>query len=126
MNIGNLKLSNDKPHHTIDRNANRRLRLSTSSLAQAKLAEQEAEGSTVKGRKWYWLEADGTYRASLKFGRQVLELEKGKFSVHCTNLNEVADAFLKLAEIVKSGHFDQQLDRCAQAIRKQFSKTKTE
>jgi len=58
----------------------------------------------------------------LKFGRTVIELAKGKFSVRCDNLDEVSKTFETLAEMVVASRFDEQLDHIALATRKQFNK----
>lgn len=122
MDIKALKLVDDKPPIRMDRKASRRLRLSTGAMLQSVIAQEEASGSKTTGRKWYWKEADGSYRASLKFGRSVLELDKGKFSIRCEDLSEVSETFEKLASMVVAEQFDEQLDRLAIAARKQFAR----
>lgn len=122
MDISTLKLATDKPPHRVDRRVARRLRLSEQANFQSRLAKEEASGAKITTKRWYWKEADGSYRASLKFGRIVLELAKGKFSVRCDSLEEVSEIFEKLSEMVVAAQFDEQLDRIAVATRQQFKK----
>lgn len=122
MNINTLNLANDKPPVKLDRKIARRMKLVDGATVQSQFAKEEASGTKITTRKWYWKEPDETYRASLKLGRVVLELAKGKFSVRCNSLEEVSEVYAKLAMMVTSGDFDEQLDGFAAATRKQFNK----
>ena len=122
MDTSTLKFVNDKPPVRVDRKIARRTKLADGAMLQSGLAKDEASGTKITTKRWYWKEADGSYRASLKFGRTVLELAKEKFSVRCDTLDEVSKAFEKLAEMVAASQFDEQLDRIALATRKQFNK----
>ena len=39
--------------------------------------------------KWYWVDEDGSYFLSIKYGKHPIELSKGKFSIICNNIDEV-------------------------------------
>ncbi|MEP3051805.1 MAG: hypothetical protein ABJP48_03585 [Erythrobacter sp.] len=72
---------------------------------------------------WVWMAVDGTYYLPIKYGKQVIELQKGMVSIECQNLDEVEHALCEVRGMVLAGKLDEQLEAASSAIRKRFEKT---
>jgi hypothetical protein len=71
---------------------------------------------------WYWLDETGAYFLAVQYGKQPLELGKGKFAVQCETIQAVEDALVAIREALIKGDFDATLTRAAKAIREKFHK----
>jgi hypothetical protein len=81
--------------------------------------------NTSTGRKlnyWFWLNETGKYYLSIKYGKQPIELAKGKFSILCNDLDEVRQSLDTISSHIISGDFDKQLETTANTIRHNFKK----
>ena len=73
-------------------------------------------------REWFWINEQGEYFLHIKYGKQVLELGKGKFSIQCSNLDQILESLeIVKTEIIK-GSFDKVLTEQSDQIRKNFVK----
>lgn len=72
---------------------------------------------------WVWLDDDGRYFVSLKYGRRTLELKKGMYSVQVDSFAIVHEVLGKLRTMVSEGDLDQSLTEVANEIRRNFSKS---
>lgn len=100
---------------------NRRDKLVSSINRQLAIIERYALGESVRG-KWFWTNDSGGYYLPIKYGKQVLELGKGKFAIECSNLDEVEDALIKVRALIKQGDFDSVLENTSKEIRSKFMK----
>ena len=107
----------------------RRQRLLTAIDRQMAMINVTVDGgdlSTVTpGRKtpdWYWMDEDGNYFVSIKYGKKPVEIGKGKYSIQCESLREIIDALKIVKEHVIRGEIDGQLTALAKSIRKNFGK----
>ena len=99
----------------------RRDKLVSSINRQLALIEKYALGESVRGT-WFWTNDSGGYYLPIKYGKQVLELSKGKFAIDCSNLDEVEDALIKIRALIKQGDFDSLLENISKDLRLKFMK----
>ena len=75
------------------------------------------------GRKipqWFWLDDSGSYYLSINYGKSPIELAKGKFSIVCTELQQVKSSLETVKSSVLKGDFDTVLDKRSKVIRSNF------
>ncbi len=104
---------------------NRRQRLIKAINSQIVQIHDEMTGDDTNRRRkpsWYWLDEGGIYYVSLRYGKQPIELSKGKFAVKCSSLEEVSDSLEALKGFVSRGEYDEKLGTMAKAIRTNFKK----
>ena len=105
----------------------RRKRVAKAITTQINQVNSDIMGEDLSyGRKspsWVWMEPDsGAYFVSIKYGKQALELSKGKYAVTCESLEAVSDALEVLKGYVLKGEFDAKLDGMAKSIRRNFKR----
>ncbi|MES2986614.1 MAG: hypothetical protein V4808_01785 [Pseudomonadota bacterium] len=80
----------------------------------------------IDGKKpraaWVWMDEAGNYFLPIKYGRQLLELKKGMFSIHCPDLDHAEAALCTIRAMVLQGDFDKQLEKVSTDIRSRFKK----
>jgi hypothetical protein len=59
---------------------------------------------------------------SINYGKQPLEIGKGKFAIQCDTMAAVEDALLAVKDILVKGDLDATLARSAKSIRDKFKK----
>ena len=104
---------------------NRRQRVIKSINTQISQINDDVNGDDTYRRKkpsWYWLDENGVYFVSLRYGKQAVELSKGKYSVQCQSLEEVASSLEVLREYVSKGEYDDKLSSMAKSIRSNFKR----
>lgn len=79
-------------------------------------------GGKVVRAAWVWMDSEGTYFLPIHYGRQQIELAKGKFAIECADLDHVEDALCTIRAMVLQGHFDTQLAKVSADIRGRFGK----
>ena len=99
----------------------RRERLIKSINRQLELIQKHRIGEKTT-RVWFWTNEDGNYFLPIKYGKQVLELGKGKFSIQCSSLDDVETNLESVKTFVMKGEFDQILTTVSREIRKKFGK----
>ena len=68
----------------------------------------------------FWLDDSGNYYLSINYGKQPLELSKGKFSIVCDSIENVKTSLSLVRESVQMGDFDKQLEKRSKVIRSNF------
>jgi len=116
-----LKLTSKSRPKTISPEIQRRERLVHRIDQQIGYVRQIIEGQRPRAA-WVWMSTDGTYYLPIKYGKQVLELQKGMTSVECQNLDEIEHALCEVRGMVLAGKLDNQLEQASSAIRKKFKK----
>lgn len=99
----------------------RRERLLKSINRQLDLVQKYRMGERTT-RVWFWIDEEGNYFLPIKYGKHVLELGKGKFSIQCSSLNDVENSLESVKSFVMKGEFDQVLTEISREIRKKFGK----
>ena len=99
----------------------RRERLITSINKQLDLIDRYRCGEKVRGL-WWWIDESGTVFLPIKYGKTVLELSKGKFSIECSSIEEVEDNLEKVKDMSRRGLFDEILKTTSETLRLKFKK----
>ena len=99
----------------------RRQRLITSVNRQLDLIVRYRNGEKVRGL-WWWIDESGTVFLPIKYGKTVLELSKGKFSIECSTIEEVEDNLEKIKDMSRRGLFDELLKTTSEILRSKFLK----
>lgn len=106
---------------TANPSVQRRMRLIKSINRQLTMLDEFRAGNKTK-RAWFWMGDDGQLFLQIKYGKGVVELSKGKFSIACSSLDEV-ESNLKIVEsLVNKGEFDAILTEMSKEIRSRFNK----
>lgn len=85
----------------------------------ALLSKAGADG--LPSTSWVWMDDEGTCLLSVKYGRQVLELEKGMPSIFCGDLNKAVEVITYIRAMALDGQLDDQLASASTDIRKKFT-----
>jgi len=99
----------------------RRSRLLKSIRRQQALVETYKAGEKTH-RTWFWMNEDGKIYLQIKYGKLVLELSKGKFSIQCSSLDDVSSNLTIIETLVNKGEFDSMLTIKSKEIRSKFTK----
>lgn len=86
---------------------------------QIELVHLERKGEKIS-RPWFWSDDQGHIFVHIKYGKHVLELGKGKFSIQCSSMDEVISSLETVIGEVKKGSFDDTLARISENIRINF------
>ena len=93
------------------------------SICESLISDNEFARDHHTGRKipsWFWLDDSGQYYLSINYGKQPLELSKGKFSIICDSIENVQSSLNVVRESVQKGDFDKQLEKRSKVIRSNF------
>lgn len=118
-------VSSTKPA-LVDRKLSRRSRLSARIQTQIEILEKVKSGEVITREqrrlpKWWWME-NGTYFVSIFYARKPIELAKGKWSIHCKNVEGIIDALRTVLKAVSDGEFDSAMEGMAMKVRQNFKK----
>lgn len=111
---------NQKPGK-VDVTTLRRQKLVRRIDQQVGLVRSVIEGHDPRG-SWFWVDETGTYFVPIKYGRHLLELKKGMFSVQCKDLDEVEHVLCTFRGMILNGDMDDLLTRTSVEIRKRFGR----
>ena len=93
------------------------------SICESLISDNEFARDHHSGRKipsWFWLDDSGQYYLSINYGKQPMELSKGKFSIICESIDSVQSSLNLVKESVQMGDFDKQLEKRSKVIRSNF------
>ena len=93
------------------------------SICESLISDNEFARDHHTGRKipsWFWLDDSGQYYLSINYGKQPMELSKGKFSIVCDSIENVQSSLSIVRESVQLGDFDKQLEKRSKVIRSNF------
>jgi len=93
------------------------------SVCESLISDNEFARDHHTGRKipsWFWLDDSGQYYLSIYYGKQPMELSKGKFSIVCDSIENVQSSLSIVRESVQMGDFDKQLEKRSKVIRSNF------
>ena len=69
---------------------------------------------------WWWIDKDGKYLMTIKYGSKVIELAKGKPAVQAETLNQIIEVLKSLKLATSNGELDLHLTQASELIRKKF------
>ena len=99
----------------------RREKLLSSINRQIESIKRYKQGEKVRGL-WFWIDDKGTMFLPIKYGKTVLELDKGKFSIECSTIDEVEDSLDTVKSLTRKGSFDDILKTTSDILRSNFLK----
>ena len=111
----------------VDRKLSRRMRMTTRIQTQIEILEKVKTGEAVSREqrrlpKWWWME-NGTYFVSIFYTRKPIELAKGKWAIHCKNVDAIIEALKTVSKAVGDGEFDTAMEGMAVKVRQNFKKS---
>ena len=81
------------------------------------------EGRRISREK-FWLDGSGTIYCQLRYGKQPLELEKGKSTLKVSTFDDLVTQLEEIKIITVAGGLDDALAACANAVRSNFKAAK--
>lgn len=93
------------------------------SITNSLISSNDFARDYQTGRKipcWFWMDDSGKYYLSINYGKQPLELSKGKFSIVCESIEDVQKSLEVVKMSVQKGDFDPQLEKRSKVIRSNF------
>ena len=81
------------------------------------------EGRRIS-KEWFWIAPDGIIYLQLKYGKQPLEIEKGKSTLKAATFDDLVAQLDELKILTVAGALDDALSACANAVRSNFKTAK--
>jgi len=81
------------------------------------------EGARIS-REAFWVDSAGTIFFQLRYGKQPLELEKGKSTLKASTFDDLVEQLDQIKTIAVAGGLDEALSACANAVRSNFKAAK--
>ena len=79
------------------------------------------EGKRIS-RESFWVDASGAILFQLRYGKQPLELAKGKSTLKATSWDDLVAQLDELKTVAVAGGLDEALKNCAESVRAGFKK----
>ena len=73
-------------------------------------------------KAWWFATETNRLALSIRYGSQVLELSKGKFSIDVADTSQLVPTLQLVIEAVRDGELDAQIANAATSLRKGFKK----
>jgi hypothetical protein len=77
-------------------------------------------------REQFWVDQSGTVFFQLRYGKQPLELAKGKSTLKCKDFADLESQLGEIKKITFAGDLDEALATCAEQVRTNFKAAKDE
>lgn len=119
-----FNLTSNKKPNKVNPIVMRRNKLIKGINKQLKNIDDLKQGMIVRNN-WWFNDENNNFYLTIRYGKSDLELDKGKFSIMCKDIDEVSDSLDKIKELVVSGSFDTTLNDVSKSIRTNFKSTKT-
>jgi hypothetical protein len=81
------------------------------------------EGKRIS-REQFWVDGSGSIFFQLRYGKQPLELEKGKSTLKAATFDDLVSQLDEIKTITVAGGLDDALASCANAVRSNFKAAK--
>jgi hypothetical protein len=101
----------------------RRNRLTASIEQQIQKIGSFRDGKRIS-REQFWVDAGGAIYFQLRYGKQPIELEKGKSTLKATTFDDLVEQLDQIKTITVAGGLDEALSACANAVRSNFKLAK--
>ena len=82
------------------------------------------EGKSRVNREQFWVGDNGAIYFQLRYGKQPLELEKGKSTLKASTFDDLVAQLEEIKTITVAGGLDEALSACANAVRSNFKAAK--
>lgn len=143
--LNGLKLSTAKKPTHIPQIVFRRNKLSAKLWEQIQLAKSQLDGTSFvvkrfrsaidketglrkqvevpkRLREWWFMNEQGKMCVSIRYGTQMIELAKGKYSIEVESAQALIKALETVKQAVESGELDNQITNASINVRKAFDK----
>ena len=143
--LNGLKLSTAKKPTHIPQILFRRNKLSNKLWEQIQLAKSQLDGTSFvvkkfrsvidketglrkqvevpkRLREWWFMNEQGKMCVSIRYGTQMIELAKGKFSIEVDSAQALIKALEAVKQAVENGELDNQITNASINVRKVFDK----
>jgi len=128
--IKSLNLTPNKKPNLLDKVVKRRMTFlkQINRQLQYSILCLDSGDSTIKnenGRQvsfWWWLDSTGKYFLSIKYGKEILELDKNKYSIICNDMMVVNKTLGIIKEECIKGKLDSLLEKSSKLIRQKFKR----
>jgi hypothetical protein len=143
--LNGLKLSTAKKPTHIPQIIFRRNKLSNKLWEQIQLAKSQIDGTSFvvkkfrsvidketglkkqvevpkRLREWWFMNEEGRMCVSIRYGTQMIELAKGKYSIEVESAQALIKALETVKQAVESGELDNQITNASINVRKVFDK----
>ena len=94
------------------------------SITNSMISSNDFARDHQTGRKfpcWFWMDDSGKYYLSINYGKQPLELSRGKYSVICESVEDIQRSLEVIKMSVQKGDLDSQLEKRSRIIRDGFA-----
>jgi hypothetical protein len=141
--LNSLKLTTAKKPRHVPPIQIRRNKLSAKLWEQIQLARSQKDGTpfsvtkyksvidkstglrkqletTKRIKSWWFVNEGGKLCVSIRYGTQVIELAKGKFSIEVANESALIDALETVKQAVEHGELDAQINSASEHARRVF------
>src|ERR1700752_2710372 len=75
-------------------------------------------------REQFWVDGTGAVYHALKYGKQPVEIERGKSTLKASDFEDLLNQIEQLKVITVAGGLDEALSACANAVRSNFKAAK--
>lgn len=82
---------------------------------------EHAKVGMLPRASWAWNDETGNVFLSIKYGQHLIEMQKGKSAIQCSNLEDVRNALQEVRKMVMNGDLDLQLEEVSQLVRRRFA-----
>ena len=143
--LNGLKLSTAKKPTHIPQIVFRRNKLSNKLWEQIQLAKSQLDGTSFvvkkfrsvidketglrkqvevpkRLREWWFMNEQGKMCVSIRYGTQMIELSKGKYSIEVESAQALIKALETVKQAVESGELDNQITNASINVRRAFDK----
>lgn len=143
--LNGLKLSTSKKPTHIPQIVFRRNKLSNKLWEQIQLAKSQLDGTSFvvkkfrsvidketglrkqvevpkRLREWWFMNEQGKMCVSIRYGTQMIELAKGKYSIEVESAQALIKALETVKQAVESGELDNQITNASINVRRVFDK----
>lgn len=143
--LNGLKLSTAKKPTHIPQIVFRRNKLSNKVWEQIQLAKSQLDGTSFvvkkfrsvidketglrkqvevpkRLREWWFMNEQGKMCVSIRYGTQMIELAKGKYSIEVESAQALIKALETVKQAVESGELDNQITNASINVRRAFDK----
>ncbi|GHA03575.1 hypothetical protein [Novosphingobium arvoryzae] len=83
---------------------------------------QNAKDGLLPRTSWAWIDDKGKYLLHIKYGKNSIELQKGKFAIECDDVEMTSKVLVTIRQMVLSGDLDDPIAQASGEIRARFGK----
>jgi len=94
----------------------------TRTVVDKETGERRTVAVNKRVKQWWFATEDNRLALTVRYGSQILELARGKFSVDVPDLDQLVPTIDLLIEAVRAGELDKQIADAAATLKRGFKK----